>query len=265
MGTMEKIQLPRVVSGAGPKLLGSVDMKRREIVIQQDNKGGGVSYREGGAHHSVADRHGVSLAAYIHALYGVVRQSGARHVLMIGCGGGTLATMLNRPPLLKQKGVAVTLVDNDPLSFRIARTYFHLPETVSCEIGDGAAFLRRTKDRYDAIILDAYAGGRVPRHLVTARFFGLVKARLARGGLFAMNVIVRDDDDRAADRIAYRLKEAFGQVRLLDEDGEVDRNAIVLAGAARGLKPPRLMLRPRKGAAAVAAALKALEFRPLRP
>lgn len=202
LGNKEKTQAMGAVSGAGTKLLGSGGMKRRQIVIQQDNQGGGVSYREGGAHHSVADRDGVSLAAYIHALYGLVRQSGARQILMIGCGGGTLATML------KRAGVAITLVDNDPLSFEIARTYFHLPETATCELGDGAAFLRRTKERYDAIVLDAYGGGRVPRHLVTASFFGLVRARLTRGGIFAMNVIVRDDDDRAADRIGYRLKKS---------------------------------------------------------
>jgi spermidine synthase len=238
-------------------------MKHREIVIQQDNKAGGVSYREGGAYHSVADRHGVSLAAYIHALYGLVRQAGARRILMIGCGGGTLATMLKRSP--KRKGVAVTIVDNDPLSFQIARHYFHLPAEVACHAGDGAAFLRRAGHRFDAIILDAYADGRVPRHLVTARFFALVKARLARGGIFAMNVIVRDDDDRAADRICYRLKATFGRVRLLDEEGELDRNAILLAGALRRLKPPRLIVRPEKGSREVGLALKALEFRALRP
>jgi spermidine synthase len=183
---------------------------------------------------------------------------------MIGCGGGTLATMLTGPAMPARKNVAVTMVDNDPMSFRIARQYFHLPETVACEIGDGAAFLRRTAVRYDAIILDAFAKGRVPRHLVTARFFGLVKARLARGGIFAMNVIVRDDDDPAADRIAWRLKEIFSQVRLLDDEGDLDRNAIVLAGAVRGLHPPRLMLRPKKNAREIAGELKALEFRMLK-
>jgi predicted membrane-bound spermidine synthase len=232
-------------------------MKRQKIVIEQDRDG--ISYCEGELLHSVADRDGISLAPYIHALYGVVRQARPRHVLMIGCGGGTLATMLTRA------GVAVTLVDNDPQSFRLARSYFHLPDAVTCEVGDGAAFLRQTPDRYDAIVLDAYAKGRVPRHLVTAAFFALVKSRLARGGLLAMNVMVKDDDDRAPDRIVYRLKEIFRQVRLLDEEGEPDRNALVMAGPVRGIKRPRLLLRPRKGGRTVAAGLKALEFRPPRP
>src|ERR1700760_499110 len=86
-------------------------MKRRGIVIEQDKDG--ISYCEGDLLHSVADPAGVSLAPYIHALSGVARQvlagkAGPRRVLMIGCGGGPLATMLVRA------GVAVTLVDNDP-------------------------------------------------------------------------------------------------------------------------------------------------------
>ena len=232
-------------------------MKRQKVVIEQDKDG--ISYCEGDLLHSVASRDGISLAPYIHALYGVVRQARARRVLMIGCGGGTLATMLTRA------GVAITLVDNDPQSFALARNYFRLPETVACEVNDGAAFLRQTRHRYDAIVLDAYAKGRVPRHLVTAAFFALVKARLARGGLLAMNVMVKDDDDRAPDRIAYRLKEIFRQVRLLDEEGEPDRNELVMAGPVRGIKRPRPLLRPRKGAGTVAAGLKALEFRAPRP
>src|SRR6185437_12738905 len=122
-----------------------------EIVVAQDNRTGGISYWQAQDHQSVADRFGVSLAEYIHALFGLVQQKRPRHVLMIGCAGGTLATMLSRA------GVRVTLVDIDPLSFEIARRYFHLPPTVDCHARDGAAFLRREAARYDAIILDAFA------------------------------------------------------------------------------------------------------------
>jgi len=97
-----------------------------------------------------------------------------RHVLMIGCAGGTLATMLSRA------GVRVTLVDIDPLSFEIARRYFHMPETVNCHAQDGGGFLRRTRDRYDAVILDAFMDAIIPPHLLTERFFQLVKSRLNR-------------------------------------------------------------------------------------
>jgi spermidine synthase len=73
----------------------------------------------------------------------------ASDVLMIGCGGGSLATMLDRA------GVHVTIVDINPSAFRIAHKYFGLPREVDCHVADGRNFLRADRHRYDAIVLDA--------------------------------------------------------------------------------------------------------------
>lgn len=43
-------------------------------------------------------------------------------------------------------------------------------------------------DYADAVVLDAFAGARVPADLITAEFLDEVRARLRRGGLFAANV-----------------------------------------------------------------------------
>ena len=233
-------------------------MRRREIVIQQDNASGGIAYWQETGNQSVADRNGVSLADYIHALYGFLRQAQSRHVLMIGCGGGTLATMLRRV------GVRVTLVDIDPASFAVARRFFHMPAAVECHAGDGVAFLRRNPARYDAIVLDAFADEKIPRQFLKLSFFKLAKARLKRGGLFLVNIVVADDDDPTSDRIARAMQTAWRQVRLLDTDGFENRNAIALAGAVRDLKPPRLLMRPRQRARQLAASLRKLGFRALR-
>jgi spermidine synthase len=233
--------------------------RQTPIVIEQNNATGAVSYWQDTDNQSLADRNGISLAEYIHALYGFIRQKKCRKVLMIGGGGGTLATML------ALDGVAVTVVDIDNLSFQIARRYFHMPATVECHVADGRAFLRRNLRRYDAIVLDAYADETIPAHFLKTGFFALARARLRRGGLFLINIVVADDDDPTPDRIARDMGKTWGQVRLLDADGWENRNAIALAGAVRGLKAPRLMLAPRIGARALAVALKALHFRPLRP
>src|SRR5580693_7621722 len=108
---------------AGPKRT----IMAKEIVIQQDNASGATAYWQDTDNQSLADRRGVSLADYIHALYGFLRQGKSRHVLMIGCGGGTLATMLRRV------GVRVTLVDIDPASFAVARRFFHMPASLECQ------------------------------------------------------------------------------------------------------------------------------------
>src|SRR6185312_17535290 len=99
--------------------------------IIRDETTGKVSYWQGEYHQSAADRTGVSTADYIHAMHFFLMQAGARDVLMIGCGGGTLATMLSR------SGIAVTLVDLHKLSFDIARGWFALPEAVECFVSDG--------------------------------------------------------------------------------------------------------------------------------
>jgi spermidine synthase len=126
---------------------------------------GRISYWQGEYHQSAADENGVSTADYIHAMHFFLVQAGARDVLMIGCGGGTLATMLAR------SGVAVTVVDLHKLSFDIARGYFHLPESVDCHIADGIVWLRKNRRRFDAIVLDAFGKDGMPDAFMSAAFF----------------------------------------------------------------------------------------------
>ena len=147
----------------------------RPVAIEQNNASGSVSYWQGMDHQSHADRNGVSLAAYIHGIFGFLHQSGARKVLMIGGAGGTLATMLVR------SGVAVTMVDISAKSFAIARDYFQLPDAVECHVADGAKFVARNRTRYDAIVLDAFDQDKIPAVFWTEKFFAAAKARLKPG------------------------------------------------------------------------------------
>jgi hypothetical protein len=55
-----------------------------------------LTYAQKGGNQSTADCNGVSLDAHIHALYGLTLQRPGKKVLMIGCGGGTLGSMLAR-------------------------------------------------------------------------------------------------------------------------------------------------------------------------
>lgn len=233
----------------------------RPIAILQQNATGTLSYWQGQDHQSEADGDGMSLAPYVHALYGFLRQAGAIRVLMIGAGGGTLATMLMRG---KSKNASVTMVDINPKSFTIARAYFHLPDRVRCHVGDGARFLARDRARYDAIVLDAFDDDKIPAVFWRAAFFRDVKARLKPGGLFLANITVQDDEDDTPDRFCRLIGGAFRQVRLLDSDGYDNRNAVALAGKVRDLKHPRLLLRPRRRVKQIARELKEMQFRALR-
>ena len=234
--------------------------KRRTVApghaIVHDNRSGHVSYWQQEYHQSASDRTGVSTADYIHVIYSFLHQAGAKDVLMIGCGGGTLATMLHR------SGVAVTVVDRYRLSFDIAKGYFHMPPEIPCRVADGLAYLKKHPVRHDALVLDAFGAEGMPEKFQTAGFFRLANSRLTkRGGLFLMNVIVTDDDDPVPGDMEKLLKTAFGTVKLLDLPGWTDRNAVLAAGAVKNLKKPKVLMPPRPGGAKMKRELAAMKFR----
>jgi 2-polyprenyl-3-methyl-5-hydroxy-6-metoxy-1,4-benzoquinol methylase len=226
------------------------------FAIEQHNATGSISYWQEGDHQSQADKNGVSLAEFMHAIFGLLRQAKCRRVLMIGCGGGTLATMLHRV------GVEVTIVDIDPSSFEVARQYFHMPNEIECHVADGRAFLRKGATPYDAVVLDAFSKQVVPTHLLSPSFFALVKSRMRpRGSVFLINLIVADDDDPLPFRVVENMRHVWREARLLDHEEWEDRNAIALAGAVGHLKRPRLMMTPARRAKYIANSLSTMRFR----
>src|SRR5947199_9660517 len=80
-----------------------------------------LTYEKKGGWQSRADINGISLDAHIHAIYGLVLQHAGKSVLMIGCGGGTLGTMLPRA------GRRVSIVEMNSVSITLAKRYFGFP------------------------------------------------------------------------------------------------------------------------------------------
>jgi spermidine synthase len=228
------------------------------ISILKRTATGSLLYVQGDSFQSEADENGVSLVGYIHAIFGLVRQANARSVLMIGCGGGTLATMLARV------GCELTVVDIDPHAFQLARKYFRFPDGITCRVADGCQYLLSEQGAFDAVVLDAFRGGFMPEHLTSAAFFELVRPRLTPSGRMFVNVHVERDLDDAPDQVAAAMAHAWPDVRILDREGYPNRNAIVMAGAVSGLEKPVLEMRPTIEHGDVLAELDALKFRPIR-
>lgn len=226
------------------------------LAIEQNNATGQIIFWQKEANQSESDSNGVSLSYYIHALYGLLRQAKSRDVLMIGCGGGTLATMLRR------LRVNCTIVDIDARAFEISRRYFNMPDDIECHVTDGLQFLRNTQARYDAIVLDAYTDGIIPKQFRTTAFFALAKSRLrARNGILLANVWIADKDSPILQQVIRPIAQTWRDVRILDEPDCDDRNAIVAAGTIRKLKRARLLMKPLRDAEKLAAELKLMAFR----
>lgn len=237
--------------------IADVETDHGPVSVLRNRRTGAIVYWQG-SYQSEADHRGVSTAAYVHALYGLLRQRDCRDVLLIGCGGGTLATMLSA------HGTGVLVIDVNAWAFTLARQYFAMPSAIECEVGDGRAYLEATSRSFDAIVLDAYDQGRIPSHFCDPSFAEIVARCLKPGGLFLANVFLPHDLDDTADRLAKTFQDSWSRVRVLDQSNSSCRNAVVLAGAVDGLERPVLILPPEHGAQEIADDLSSMQFRRIR-
>ena len=207
-------------------LLEELDTEFGNIKIMRSRHDGTCSYYQEACFHSQINAEGVSTCGYVHVMYSVIRQALARRVLMIGCAGGTLATMLHH------LGCKVTVVDINPHAFTLAKKYFRMPEEVECVVGDGWSYLHKTAQRFDAIAIDAFSSdGFVPEQFTNEDFYRVVREALDPLGVVVVNVMVAHDIDMLADRIALNMQASNMPAVLFDRPGLRDRNVIIAAGA----------------------------------
>jgi spermidine synthase len=178
-----------------------------ELTVLRDvERPGGRLLRQGGMDASYVDLADAQHLEfdYLRRMRDVVVATGARRVVHVGGAGCALARALAAAhPDHRQE---VIELDGDVVE--VARRHLGLRRTpgLRVRVGDGRALLARRPDgSADAVLIDAFVGARVPRHLVTAEAL----ADLARvAGLAAVNVV----DSRAmrdAASIAAGLREAF--------------------------------------------------------
>jgi len=111
-----------------------------------------------------------------------------RRVLIIGLGGGTLPSALQK--ILPD--ATIDTVEIDPAVVRVATKYFgFMPgrQTTVYE-ADGRVFVKRMQRqrvRYDLVLLDAFDHEYIPEHLLTREFLLEVRGLLAVGGVLAAN------------------------------------------------------------------------------
>ena len=145
----------------------------------------------------------------------------AANFLMLGCGGGNLATRLSK------LGKRATIVDVNPLSFVIARRFFGLPPDVPCVVSDFRSYVRDCRETYDAIAIDV--GG--PGFSFVTEFdewtCDAIRERLVPRGRIVMNSLVAHDIDPLPDQIAAKLSGPELTSWIVDEPGIEQRNAVI--------------------------------------
>lgn len=124
---------------------------------------------------------------YTRSLYGALYlQPNPKRVLMIGLGGAGFHRLFAAafPDSLLQT------VELDPKVLELCQTRMGFTPTkrTPVEIMDGRMYVKRNKEQWDWLILDAFRGGFVPPHLKTEEFYRECAARLSERGVFVSNL-----------------------------------------------------------------------------
>ncbi|WP_319824850.1 fused MFS/spermidine synthase [Thalassovita sp.] len=130
-------------------------------------------------------------------------------------GGGSYSV----PRAWQDRGLTdITVAEIDPEITRAARQQFwYTPGKTRILHQDARVALRASTARYDVIVGDAFTDIAVPEHLVTRDFFQLVAARLAPGGVYAMNLIDSADRLDALAAMVVTLRSVFPSVEVWTE------------------------------------------------
>jgi len=119
-----------------------------------------------------------------------------KRVLFIGGGGGVGP----RKFISEDPDVKVDLVEIDPVVVQLSYDYFHLTnnDRLHIYVEDGRRFVRRTEDRYDLVVLDAFTvRAHMPFHLATREFMQEIKDKLTPGGVLLANLVSALDGSRS--------------------------------------------------------------------
>lgn len=158
--------------------------------------------------------------------------------LILGLGAGSLVREL------ELIGFKVEAVEIDARMVELARKYFELSPMAAVTIDDGRHHLRVNDRKYDLIVLDCFAGERIPGHLLTFEAFRTIKERLKDRGMILINYTGHVNGSRGygSRSIARTMKEAGLSVLCYGTRAEEEGRNLIIAG---GLEPPALKSKHR--------------------
>jgi spermidine synthase len=168
---------------------------------------------------------------------GFLFKQDTKKVCLIGLGGGYLPLVFR----MHLPDVGLQTVEVDPLVESLAKKYFGLvvPAGQSLSIDDGRQFLKRSKERYDQIWLDAWNFDYVPAHLMTKEFLALAKSRLTEGGVVVQNMSC---ESKLFEAQIATLRSVFATVYVFE--GQRSRSCVAVGSGSPAMNPEDI----RKGA-----------------
>ena len=186
------------------------------------------------------DKPDVSIFEYTSMMFAAyLFQPEAKQLCLIGLGGGYIPTVFR----LHLPQVRLRIVEVDPFVDKLARQYFRftLPPGQALSIDDGRQFLKKSKERYDQIWLDAFNSDYIPAHLTTKEFLELARSRLNNGGIVVQNLF---GGNKLYDAQVATFQAVFKKVFVLE--GENSGSCIIVASDRPAIEPAGLRKQAEK-------------------
>ena len=203
------------------EILGRFNGRNGQITVAQERRTGARLYVEEGVKQSYVLPGGSPGLDYVRLMVRVLE--GASDIILFGCGGGALASELHN------RGCRMTVVDDNPISFEIARRYFWMPSSILCVVDRMAEFLEKEPGECAAIGVDVGGPSFDYEATLDARTCALLARRLASGGRVAVNIDRNWAQDTALVRIADRFFNENLEVKIFEEAPRKGRSALIVA------------------------------------
>lgn len=154
-----------------------------------------------------------------------------KDVLFVGLGAGAMPRYFTG----RYPEAIIDIAEIDPDMVTVAQKYFYFKENerMKVHVEDGRLFVKRTRKKYDWIILDAYQNDYIPFHLTTLEFLKEVKSRLKDDGVVVAN-ITTPFRNKFFDAMVMTYKKAFPHLVIFK--GKKSANFIFVATPGSKIK-----------------------------
>jgi spermidine synthase len=163
----------------------------------------------------------------------------AKKVCLIGLGGGYVPTVFR----MHLPQVRLQTVEVDPHVEKLAKEFFSfaVPPGQTLAIDDGRQFLKKSRERYDQIWLDAFNSDYIPAHMTTKEFLKLVRSRLNEGGIVIQNLF---GGNNLYDAQIATFQSVFAKVFVFE--GQKSGSCIIIASDRPACEPEGLRKQAEK-------------------
>lgn len=132
--------------------------------------------------------------------------------LILGLGGGTAVKVVKK----LWSEAEITGVEIDPIMIELGRKYLNLNLNLnSIYIGDAERSIRRTRMKYDLILVDVYLGEVFPEKFEDFDFLARLSRKIKTGGIIVFNRLYYGEKRSEAVRFGEKLKKVFPKVEYL--------------------------------------------------